>query len=127
MLEVFDKMILPIALYNSEIWGTMCFPVNDKNPDIFDVTPQKNPVEDLQIRFGKRLLSVNDKTSNWAVLSELGRYPTISLIVDRMVKFWSHLIQSSSPILKEALQTNVNLDAGENEYGSRSCVDACPN
>ena len=127
MLEVFDKMILPIALYNSEIWGTMCFPVNDKNPDIFDVTPQKNPVEDLQIRFGKRLLSVNDKTSNWAVLSELGRYPTISLIVDRMVKFWCHLIQSSSPILKEALQTNVNLDAGGNEYGSRSCIDACPN
>ena len=29
-----------------------------------------------------------------------------------MVKFWCHLIQSSSPILKEALQTNVNLDAG---------------
>ena len=111
MLDVFDKMIMPIALYNSEIWGTMCFPVNEKNLDLMEVSPQKNPVEDIQIRFCKRLLGVNDKSTNWAVTSELGRLPTISLIADRMVKFWSHLIQSSSPILREALQVNINLDA----------------
>ena len=28
-----------------------------------------------------------------------------------MIKFWSHAIQSKSPILKAALQTSVNLDA----------------
>ena len=110
MLEVFDKMIMPIALYNSEVWGTMCFPANEKNQEMLEVSPHKNPVEDVHIRFCKRLLCVNDKTTNWAVVSELGRLPTIVLIIDRMVKFWHHLIHSNSPLLHEALQVNVNLD-----------------
>ena len=111
MLEVFDKMVMPIALYNSEIWGTMCFPVNEKNQDILDVTPQKNPIEAIHYKFCKRLLGVNDKAVNWAVTSELGRYPTINLIVERMAKFWYHLIHSSSPILRSALQASVEMDA----------------
>ena len=111
MLDVFDKMVMPIALYNSEMWGTSCFPVNEKNTNLFGADAQKNPVEDVQIRFCRRLLGVNDKTTNWAVTTELGRYPTILLVAERMIKFWAHLIQTSSPILKAALQTNVNLNA----------------
>ena len=111
MLDLFDKMILPVAMYNSEIWGTMCFPVNENNTDFLGVSPQKNPVEDVQIRFCKRLLGVRDKTSNWGVTSELGRHPTIILIMEKIIRFWDHVIQSRSPILKAALQTNINLDA----------------
>ena len=79
--------------------------------NFFEVSPQKNPIEDIQIKFCKRLLGVGDKTTNWAVKSELGKPPSIILIVDRIIKFWSHAIQSKSPILKAALQTSVNLDA----------------
>ena len=111
MIELFDKMVLPVALYNSEIWGTMCFPVNENNMNFLEVGPQKNPIEDGQIKFCKRLLGVSDKTTNWGVKSELGKPPSIILIVDRIIKFWSHAIQSKSPILKAALQTSVNLDA----------------
>ena len=57
------------------------------------------------------MLGVNDKTTNWGVTSELGKPPSITLIIDRMIKFWSHAIQSKSPLLKAALQTSVNLDA----------------
>ena len=89
----------------------MCFPVNQNNPDLLGANPQKNPVEDVQTRFCKRLLGVRDKTTNWGVTSELGRFPTVLTIIDRMIKFWYHMTQTSSPILKAALQTSVNLDA----------------
>ena len=109
MVNIFDKMILPIATYNSEIWGTMCFPVNKKNTKFIHIDNRKNPVEDLQVKFCKRLLRVSDKTTNWAVISEIGRYPTCILVISSMIKFWFHLTQSSSPILNAALQTSVGL------------------
>ena len=67
MLELFDKTILPIALYGSEVWGTMCFPVNVKNENLTDGNPANNPVEKIQVKFCKRILGVNDKSTNWAV------------------------------------------------------------
>ena len=102
-------MILPTATYNSEIWGTMCFPVNKKNTNFIHLDNRKNPVEDLQVKFCKRVLGVSDKTTNWAVISEVGRYRTTILIIASMVKFWSHLSQSSSPLLRAALHTNIVL------------------
>ena len=107
--QLFDKTILPIALYNSEVWGTMCFPVNPRNNDFLNVSCSKNPVEDVQVRFCKRLLCVSDKATNWAVLSECGRLPAISLIIQRMLSFWRHVSISSSPILRATLKTNAEL------------------
>ena len=56
LLELFDKTILPIALYGSEIWGTMCLPYNPRNNDLLNIKSSKNLVEDLQYRFCKRIL-----------------------------------------------------------------------
>ena len=33
ILDLFDKMILPIALYNTKVWGTNILPVNKKRQD----------------------------------------------------------------------------------------------
>jgi hypothetical protein len=109
LFDLFDKMIMPIALYNSEIWGTMCFPTNPNNNDFLGDLGKKNLVDDLQKRFCKRVLMVNDRSTNWAAVSECGRTPTIPIIISRMASFWLHLIQTSSPILKAALQTYINL------------------
>ena len=108
LLELFDKMIIPIAMYNSEVWGTACFPVNERNNDFFDAT-NKNPIEDIQVRFCKRVLGVHDKSTNWAVTSECGRLPTIMKVMKNMISFWVHLNNSESPILKAALQTSADL------------------
>ena len=56
LLDLFDKMILPITMYNSEVWGTICFPYNKKNNDFFNVTNTKNPIEDIQTRFCKKCI-----------------------------------------------------------------------
>ena len=63
MFHLFETMVQPIALYNSEIWGTICFPINPKNNDFFDISSQKNLVEDLQVKFCKRILGTRDLTS----------------------------------------------------------------
>ena len=114
LLELFDKMILPIAMYNSEVWGTTCFPCNKKNNDFFNVSNTKNPIEDIQTRFCKRVLAVNDRATNWAVLSECGRLPTITNVMKNMVSFWVHLSNSKSPIIKAALQTSADLSLANN-------------
>ena len=68
MVSLFDKMILLLATYNSEIWGTMCFQLNKKNNNFIDFDNWKKPVEDLQIKFCKRLLGAGDKATNCAVV-----------------------------------------------------------
>ena len=85
MVSLFDKMILPIATYNSEIWGNMCFPVNKMNNNFIHFGNRKNPIEDVQIKLCKRLLGVSDKATNWAVVSEVGRFPTTIFIITTMV------------------------------------------
>ena len=111
MLHLFEKMVLPISLYNSEVWGTMCFPVNPKNNDFFDVSSRKNPVEDVQVKFCKRTLGIRDSSSNWASLAECGRLPSITLIIQRMVSYWYHASLSPSPIVRAALKVNASLTA----------------
>ena len=74
-LKIFDKMITPVLLYGSEIWG-------------FKLSPQ---IESVQIKFCKKLLMVGSNTSNDAVLGECGRYPLSVLYMTRCIKYWLKL------------------------------------
>jgi len=58
-LGMFDKMIVPIILYGSEIWG---FKFSEK-------------IERVQYVFCKRLLGLTTRSVNEVALGDLGRYP----------------------------------------------------
>ena len=58
-LTLFDKIMLPILLYKSEIWGHS----------------DSKAVERVHLTFCKRLLGVGRTTSDVAVLGELGCSP----------------------------------------------------
>ena len=58
-LHLFDTMVLPIALYGSEIWGHVNFEM----------------IERLHLQFCKMLLKVKKCTPTCMVLGELGRLP----------------------------------------------------
>ena len=104
MLDLFDKMVVPIALYGVEVWGVNFVPTNENNTDFLNTLHlSKHSTENLQYRFFKILLGVSRRTSNWAVATELGRYPLIIRAFKHMCKYYSHLSKSSSPILKAAL------------------------
>ena len=61
-LSLFDSLIKPILLYNSDFWGCL-------------KTPKNNPIENVHTRFCKELLGVQKQTTNIGVLMELGRVP----------------------------------------------------
>ena len=107
MLDLFDKMILPIAQYSCEVWGTNYIPSNPNNNKLFDqCNLSKHITESLHYRYLKQLLGVPRKTSNWAVTTETGRYPIILRTIKAMIKYLCHLYKSKSPFLVAALSAN---------------------
>ena len=77
-LELFDKMVKPILLYGSEIWGF------SKNIDC---------LKKIQlIRFCKLLLKLKSSTPNYMIYGELGRFPIEIDIKIRMESFWARLL-----------------------------------
>ena len=110
LLGLFDKLIVPISLYNSEVWGTNFLPVNQKSSDYFNIKKiSKHIDEQLQIKFLKIILGVNQRVSNWAVLSETGRFPMIIRVFISMIKYYFHLMSTESDLLSAALSTNIIL------------------
>jgi len=75
--ELFDHTILPIPLYGCEIWGYFnTLTARFRNESIpLDTVYSKIECEKLHIKFSKRVLGVHQKSTNFAVLSELGRFP----------------------------------------------------
>jgi len=110
MFNLFDKMVLPIAMYGSEVWGTNYIPVNSNNNDFFgQPNLSKHDTEILHYRYMKLLLGVPRKTANWAVNTETGRYPTIMRAMKAMIKYYFHLGESKSPFVISALAANKNM------------------
>ena len=58
-LDLFDKIIIPMLTYGSEIWGY-------ENIDI---------LEKVHVKFCKLLLNLKTSTPNFMLYGELGRYP----------------------------------------------------
>ena len=69
--ELFDKMIAPILLYGSEVWG-------------FYITEH---IEKVQNKFCRFVLSVPKNAPTLAVLAETGRYPMYTQYYKRCVKY----------------------------------------
>ena len=63
MLDLFDKLILPILNYGSEVWGFT----------------NVNKIERVHLQFCKQLLGVRQQTQNTFIYGELGRHPLLFL------------------------------------------------
>jgi hypothetical protein len=105
-MHVFDHIIKPILLYGCEVWGILNpFTSKFRNTLLnFSRIFDKLPAEKLHQKFCKYILGVPSRTSNTAVLSELGRFPIYFNIVKALVKYYYRLknIQSDFPVLHDA-------------------------
>jgi hypothetical protein len=121
LLEIFDKMVLPIALYNCEVWGVKMLPQDPNkivNP-LYEKQLTKDITENLQFKFLKIILRLSSRTSNWAVLSEFGKYPVTLKIIKLMVKYYLHMTQSPSKIMQAVISTNkIMSNQGYSSYYS---------
>ena len=75
-IDLFDRMVLPILLYNCEIWGSGAYDLSKK----------------LQLRFYKSILRLKKSTPDIMVYGELGKYPVDINIKWRMLNYWYRLI-----------------------------------
>ena len=79
LIDLFDKIILPICTYNCEVWGASLFTINSSPGDFLSEEQCKNPIDRLRLKFLKHVLGVNQRSTNWAVLSETNRNSLIIL------------------------------------------------
>ena len=100
VLDLFDKMILPILLYGCEIWGF-------ENLESIEVFYRK---------FLKYILKVNSQTANCMVYGETGRTPLDVLIKTRMVCFWHRIITGVNTKLSYRLLYLLNKLNEQNQY-----------
>jgi hypothetical protein len=82
-IKIFDQIISPILLYNSEVWGA--YIKNDFN------NWNKLHIEKVHLRFCKLYLGVGKKASNITSRGELGKIPLIINIFKRLFKYITHL------------------------------------
>ena len=77
-VDLFDKIKLPICTYNSEVWGASLFTMKFSPWDLLSEKQCKNPIDKLHLKFLKYILGVNQRATDWAVLSETNRNSLIT-------------------------------------------------
>ena len=88
IMKLFNSLVTPILLYNSEIWGAYVTPNQLRSATIFlkSLFDDNLAHEILQIRCGKIALGAHKKSVNMGVRGELGLFPLSIEIYTRMMK-----------------------------------------
>ena len=84
-LDMFDKAVVPILLYGSEVWGF-------ENLDLLE-----------KLHKGKHLLRLKCSTPNCMVYGELGRYSISIKVKLRMINFWCSLLDGNGQTISSLL------------------------
>ena len=98
MLDLFDKLVMPILNYAAAVWG-------------FDSCPQ---IERIHTKFCKRLLGVKISTQNNFVYGELGRFPLRNTRILIIVKYWLNIVHGRKPLYVNLCYQNSLHDLDSN-------------
>lgn len=117
--KLFDTLIRPIILYNSEIWfmdeyfsvtkSIQRSIANNTYCDKWSLS-DKHPFEKIHTRFCKSVLGLRKTASNFAAKAELGRLPLESFIKTQVIAYYSRLnTLGINPLLKDAFNLTKKL------------------
>ena len=108
-LKMLQIQVRPILCYSSEVWGLFTY-ISDNKVNLHDISAfwkkiEKLSVESFHIKFLKSLLGVHSRSSNAAVMGEVGKYPMFNYIIKCVLGYFSHLNKSAPhrPILAAAM------------------------
>ena len=101
-VELFDRMVVPILLYGSEIWG-------------FSNIEQ---IEVMYRKFLKCLLKLPKSTPNCMIYGETGRLPLSQLVKNRMINFWKKICDSKATKLSSIIYKLLLKLHNQNVYHS---------
>ena len=101
-IGIYEKVVEPILLYNSEITSSFM-------PNKWDYTKFTDrmwetgkELNKVTLGFLRQTLGVHKKTSNMAILAETGKFPICLTIFTRILKYWIRLNSIEHPLLKAA-------------------------
>ena len=86
-IDLFEKMISPIFLYGSEVWGY----------------GNVEPLEVFYRKFIKRVLGIGRSTPNCIVYGEVGKYPIVHSVYKRMIAFWTKISEGKASKLSSIM------------------------
>ena len=98
--HLYKLLILPILLYNAEIWGL-------GNVDL---------LEKIQRKYFKFILRVSQSSSNSAILAETGTLPISYESLRAVLKYYHHFSTLQCPLVKRAFE--ISLRVSESGYDS---------
>jgi hypothetical protein len=108
-LLLFDSMIEPILIDGSEVLGY----------------ENLKFIEQIHLKYCKRVLQVRNTTLNFMVLGELGRFPIEVKVKLRMISFWSRLIQSDSKLSSILYKLMLSLyEQNQHTFKWIKCVES---
>ena len=103
-MKIFNGIISPILLYNSEIWGG--YTCTNKDFHKWDQTP----TEKAHLKFCKLYLGLHRKATNIACRGELGKFPLLIHIHKRLIKYIIHINSlPDSAFVKQACQVSTRM------------------
>ena len=108
LLNLFNRMILPIALYGSEVWGSSLITMQARNQNSIWNKFNKLKVEGVMMCMARYILGVNKNTSVVAIRGELGLFPIGLSITKSILKYYVHVAdQPKDSILYNTLIFNT--------------------
>ena len=108
-LLLLDSMIEQIFIHGSEVWGY----------------EHLKFIEQIHLKYRKRVLQVRNTTPNFMVLGELGRYSIEVKFKLRMISFWSRLIQSESKLSSILYKLMLSLyEQNQQNFKWIKCVES---
>jgi hypothetical protein len=98
-----------VLLYGSEVWGTsMVNTINKEERVLFNLSKIMKQ-ENVHIKFCKFSLCVGKRTTNIAVLGEMGRYPLLLEVILNIFRYFKYLLKYEDVLLSEALKVSKSL------------------
>ena len=102
-LDLFDKLVLPILIYGSEVWGHS----------------NLKPIEIFYRNFIRRLLKKGESTSNCMLYGETVKTSIQPIIEKRMISFWLRLTQDKPQRLIYVVYSFIIKMRNKNQYESQ--------
>jgi hypothetical protein len=111
-IKLFDVLIKPILLYGSDVWGAYMYKYKNNKGSLDCMLTDVNMLtEKLHSKVCKYVLQVNKNASNFAVRSELGRYPLFINIISRLVNYYVNICgRDKDSLVHTALEIHKSTD-----------------
>ena len=121
-IQLFDLLIKPIALYNSENWATLTHhqitSLEQSKTTLMTYMPSSESSK-VHLRFLKFILGLNINCSNNATLGEVGQFPLMLHGFLHLLTYWHRLINLSDLTLaKQAVNLQMDRNSAQSEWAA---------